>query len=67
MINQFSLNRTQMTRIRRIFTDLFSYPRISVQSVQSVFYHNITLNRWHMGEYVGVDDIERFDDEYGRV
>ncbi len=32
-------NRTRMTLIRRIFTDIFN-PCASVSSVKSVFYHN---------------------------
>ena|GEM_PF-4336818 len=36
--------RTRMTLIRRIFND----PCASASSVQSVFNHNITINRWPM-------------------
>ena len=53
-----------MTQIRRIFTDLFSYPRASVSSVQSVFYHNITLNRHRAVDAAGMGvEIVRGEEE----
>src|SRR5450759_2994383 len=50
--SRFSHNRTRMTRIRRIFTD----PRASVSSMQSVFYRTIS----HLILYTKVNKTDNY-------
>ena len=42
-------------------------PRGALHRVESVGKENLVVIEVQMGEYVGEDDIERFDDDYGRA
>ena len=42
-------------------------PLGTLHRVESVGKENLVVIEVQMGEYVGEDDIERFDDDYGRV
>ena len=42
-------------------------PRGALHRVESVGKENLVVIEVQMGEYVGEDDIERFEDDYGRA
>jgi len=54
-------------RIRRLPGESIDMPLGVLHRVESVGTENLVVIETQMGEYVGEDDIERFEDDYGRA
>jgi len=54
-------------RIRLLPGESIDIPLGALHRVESVGTENLVVIEVQMGEYVGEDDIERFEDDYGRA